>query len=54
MVKPKKNGGIAYPAICKGHHAVHDAPDNPQNIPQIPSPSVQEDPERDPKETRGY
>jgi hypothetical protein len=32
----------------------HDAPDNPQNTPQIPSPEMTEDPMRDPNGNTGY
>jgi hypothetical protein len=54
MVKPKKKGGIASPAIHEGHHATHDAPDNPQNTPLIPSPEMTEDLDKDPRDNRGY
>ena len=48
MTKPKRRGGIISPPICEGHHAVHDAPDNPPSIPRGPSPMTEEDPGRNP------
>jgi hypothetical protein len=38
MTKTKRRGGIASLVIPQVHHAAHDAPDNPLNIPQGPSP----------------
>jgi hypothetical protein len=38
MTKTKRRDGIASPVIPQEHHASHDAPDNPPNIPRGPFP----------------
>jgi hypothetical protein len=39
------------PSTREGHHAAHDAPDNPPSIPRGPSPTMLEAPGRIPGET---
>src|SRR5882724_4559257 len=51
MAKTKRKGGIVTPPTREGHHAGHDAPDNPPSIPRGPSPVTEEDPGRNPPES---
>jgi len=51
MTRNRKKGGVVSPSTREGHHAAHDAPDNPLSIPRGPSPTTLEAPGWNPGET---